>query len=137
MQHFQLTTNMRLQSQPDFQQFLLDIGEGKTGSEVEIPLRMVAHGYSLDGLIDTIFDDSIDFSKYVILVVWNDDAQEINRKITNCMSGDVHPLQENRVFFYCGVTSSHGKSELQSRRSHVFRNITASSRGTLRKGIDW
>ena len=31
MQHFHLTTNMRLQSQPDFQQFLLDIGEGKKG----------------------------------------------------------------------------------------------------------
>ena len=37
MQHFHLTTNMRLQSQPDFQQFLLDIGEGKTGPKVDLP----------------------------------------------------------------------------------------------------
>jgi len=68
MQHFHLTTNMHLQSQPDFQNFLLDISEGKTGSKVEIPLGMVVHGNSLDGLIDTIFDDPIDFFERVILV---------------------------------------------------------------------
>jgi len=50
-----------LQSQPDFQQFLFDIGEGKTRSEVDILLGMVAHENFLDRLIDTIFDDPVDF----------------------------------------------------------------------------
>ncbi len=70
---------MRLQSQPDFQQFLLDIGEGKTSLQVKIPANMVAYKNSLDGLIDAIFDDPVDFSKRVILVVRNDDTHEINR----------------------------------------------------------
>ena len=69
MQHFHLTTNMRLQSQPDFQKFLLDIGEGKTGPKVDLPLGLVALGNSLDGLIDAIFDDPVDFSERVILAV--------------------------------------------------------------------
>jgi hypothetical protein len=90
MQHFHLTTNMRLQSQPDFQKFLLDIGEGKTGPKVDLPLELVAPGNSLDGLIDAIFDDPIDFSERVILAVRNDDAQEINRRITDRIPGDVH-----------------------------------------------
>ena len=90
MQHFHLTTNMRLQSQPDFQQFLLDIGEGKTGPKVDLPPGLVAPGNSLDGLIDAIFDDPIDFSERAILAVRNDDAQEINRRITDRIPGDVH-----------------------------------------------
>ena len=90
MQHFHLTTNMRLQSQPDFQKFLLDIGEGKTGPKVDLPLGLVAPGNSLDGLIDAIFDDPVDFSERVILAVRNDDAQEINRRITDRILGDVH-----------------------------------------------
>ena len=44
MQHFHLTTNMLLQSQPDFQQFLLDIGEGKTSSGIRIPSAMIVSG---------------------------------------------------------------------------------------------
>nr|PNR39261.1 hypothetical protein PHYPA_019539 [Physcomitrium patens] len=90
MQHFHLTTNMRLQSQPDFQRFLLDIDEGKTGPKVDLPLGLVAPGNSLDGLIDAIFDDLVDFFERVILAVRNDDAQEINRKITDRILGDVH-----------------------------------------------
>lgn len=90
MQHLHLTTNMRLQSQLDFQRFLLDIGEGKTGPKVDLPLGLVAPGNSLDGLIDAIFDDPVDFSERVILAVRNDDAQEINRKITDRIPGDVH-----------------------------------------------
>ena len=58
----------------DFQQFLLDIGEGKNGSEVKISSEMIVHRNSLDGLIDIIFDNPVDFSKRVILVVQNDDA---------------------------------------------------------------
>ena len=85
MQHFHLTTNMRLQSQPDFQQFLLDIGEGKTGPKVDLPPGLVAPGNSLDGLIDAIFDDPVDFSERVILAVQNDDAQKINQKITDSL----------------------------------------------------
>ncbi|XP_024368016.1 uncharacterized protein [Physcomitrium patens] len=81
---------MRLQSQPDFQRFLLDIGEGKTGPKVDLPLGLVAPGNSLDGLIDAIFDDPVDFSERVILAVRNDDAQEINRKITDRIPSDVH-----------------------------------------------
>ncbi|XP_024392361.1 uncharacterized protein [Physcomitrium patens] len=90
MQYFHLTTNMRLQSQPDFQRFLLDIGEGKTCPKVDLPLGLVAPRNSLDGLIDAIFDDPVDFSERVILAVRNDDAQEINRKITDRIPGDVH-----------------------------------------------
>ena len=90
MQHFHLTTNMCLQSQPDFQRFLLDIGEDKTGPKIDLPLGLVAPGNSLDGLIDTIFDDLIDFFECVILVVRNDDAQEINRKFTDRIPGNVH-----------------------------------------------
>ena len=90
MQHFHLNTNMRLQSELDFQRFLLDIGEGKTGSKVDLPPGLIAPGNSLDGLIDAIFDDPVDFSERVILAVRNDDAQEINRKITDRIPGDVH-----------------------------------------------
>jgi len=53
---------------------LLDISEGKIGSKVGILLGMVAHGNSLDGFIDTISDDLIDFFEHVILVVQNDGA---------------------------------------------------------------
>ena len=63
MQYFHLTTNMHLQSQLDFQQFLFDIGEGKIGSEVRIPSEMIVPGNSLDGFIDAIFDDPDDFSE--------------------------------------------------------------------------
>jgi len=90
MQHFHLTTNMSLQSQLDFQQFLLDIGEGKTGSKIEILLGMVVHENSLNGFIDTIFDNMVDLCEHVILVVQNDDAQEINCKITDHISSNVH-----------------------------------------------
>ncbi len=69
MQHFHLTTNMRLQSQPDFQRFLLNIGEGKTGPKVDLPPELIAPGNSLDGLIDAIFDDLVDFFERVILAV--------------------------------------------------------------------
>jgi len=51
---------------------------------------MVAHEKILDRLIDVIFDDPVDFSERIILVVQNDDAQEINRKITDRMPNDVH-----------------------------------------------
>ncbi|XP_073389622.1 uncharacterized protein [Physcomitrium patens] len=67
-----------------------DIGEGKTGPKVDLPLGLVAPGNSLDGLIDVIFDDVVDFSERVILAIRNDDAQEINRKITDRIPGDVH-----------------------------------------------
>ena len=60
MQHFHLTTNMHLQSQLDFQQFLLDIGEGKTTPMVNLLLRLVACQFFLDGLFDSIFDDLVD-----------------------------------------------------------------------------
>ena len=69
---------------------MLDIGEGKTGPKVDLPLGLVAPGNSLDGLIDAIFDDPVDFSERVILAVRHDDAQEINRKITDCILGDMH-----------------------------------------------
>ena len=52
----------------------MDIGEGKTGSEVKISSEMIVHENSLDGLIDAIFDDPVDFSERVILAVQNDDA---------------------------------------------------------------
>jgi len=74
MQYFHLTTNMHLQSQLDFQRFLSDISESIIGLEVEILLRMVAHRNSLDGLINTIFNDPVDFSENVILIVQNNDA---------------------------------------------------------------
>lgn len=45
---------------------------------------------SQDGLIDAIFDDLVDFSERIILAVVNDDAQEINHKITDCMLGNAH-----------------------------------------------
>jgi hypothetical protein len=45
----QLTTNMQLQSHPDFPDFLLNIGEGGTGMKVDIPDSMVATGNSIEG----------------------------------------------------------------------------------------
>ena len=90
IQHFHLTTNMCLQNQLDFQQFLLDIGEGKTDSEVRIPNEMIVPRNSLDELIYAIFDDPVNFSEHVILAVRNDDAQEINRKIIDHMPSVVH-----------------------------------------------
>jgi len=53
-------------------------------------LGIVVHGNSLDGLVDTIFDDLIDFSKCIILVVLIDDAQDINYKITDGIFDDVY-----------------------------------------------
>ena len=78
MQHFHLTTNMRLQSQPDFQRFLLDIGEGKTGPKIDLPLGLVAPGNSLDGLIDAIFDDPVDFLGIIISDSQNNALRKIN-----------------------------------------------------------
>jgi len=62
---------MHFQSQSNFQQFLLNVDEDKNGLKVEIPLGMVAYGNSLDGVIETIFDDLVDFSECVILAVQN------------------------------------------------------------------
>ncbi|KAK6021322.1 hypothetical protein OSTOST_13005 [Ostertagia ostertagi] len=83
-----LTINMRLQSRPDFQQFLLDVGEGRTGVRVNIEESMVATGNNLDGLIDDIFADGADFEDRVILAVKNDDAQMINRRVVARLPGD-------------------------------------------------
>ena len=58
----------------------MDIGEGKIDLEVRIPSEMIVPRNSLDGLIDAIFDDPVDFSECVILAIQNDDAQEINNK---------------------------------------------------------
>jgi PIF1-like helicase len=84
----QLTTNMRVQSNPSFQDFLLSIGEDATGNYVEIPDSMAATGNSIEGLIHDIFGDVQNFDKRVILTVKNDDAQMINSKVLNLMSGD-------------------------------------------------
>jgi hypothetical protein len=69
MQHFHLIINMRFQSPPNFQRLLLNIGEGKTCPKVDLLLGLIAPRNSLDGLIDAIFGDSIDFIERVILVV--------------------------------------------------------------------
>lgn len=85
-----LTINMRLRSRPDFQQFLLDVGEGRTGNQVTIPDSMVAPNNQLDALIDDIFDNPDDFEDRVILTVRNDDAQMINRRVVDRLPGEVH-----------------------------------------------
>ncbi|XXQ35703.1 ATP-dependent DNA helicase [Plasmodiophora brassicae] len=83
-----LTINMRLQTRPDFQQYLLDVGEGKSGPEVVPQPWMQTEGNSKESLITEIFNDPNDFSDRVILTVRNDDAQDINRKITEMLPGE-------------------------------------------------
>ena len=76
--------------QVSFQDFLLSIGEGGTGNYVEIPDSMVATGNSIEGLIYDIFGDGRSFDKRVIRIVKNDDAQMMNSKVLNLVSGDAY-----------------------------------------------
>ncbi|GBN43763.1 hypothetical protein AVEN_55413-1, partial [Araneus ventricosus] len=88
-----LTKNMRaLESERDFGAWLLDIGEKKSGSTIQLPLRCYP---SIQDLIHQLYSD-IDFSSVTpqelkdraILTVNNERSMEINNKVLEFMPGN-------------------------------------------------
>lgn len=82
-----LKKNMRLQTHPEFQQYLLNVGEGRSGNQVIIPPSMVCRSNTLDALIDATFSDLSDCANCVILATRNDDCNRINGKVLERMPG--------------------------------------------------
>lgn len=83
-----LKTNMRLLSRPDFQDYLLTVGEGRSGSRVDIPAVMVCRPNTIDALIDATFGDLADSDNSVILAIRNDDCNRINSKVLERLPGE-------------------------------------------------